>query len=260
MACSGWHSPRGDPETLFAYLTTESDNRVVRMSLAGGRLGRPRVVLDGIPAGPNHDGGSLLFDRDGHLLVSTGDAGDSSLAQDRGSLAGKILRIRTNGSAAPGNPFDNRTWSYGHRNVEGLAFDAEGRLWATEFGAQETDELNLIRRGGNYGWPEFEGRSNRDGLTSPAVVWSPTSSCSPAGVAVAGSTAFVGALRGQCLFAVPLDGTRAGTPKAYFEGEHGRLRTVALAPDASLWVTTSNTDGRGQPGPGDDKILRVRLR
>nr|WP_294690272.1 PQQ-dependent sugar dehydrogenase [uncultured Friedmanniella sp.] len=250
----------GDEETLFAYLTTESDNRVVRISLAGGRLGRPREVLTGIPASVNHDGGQLLFDADGNLLISTGDAGNSSLAQDRDSLAGKILRIRPDGRPAAGNPFGNRTWSYGHRNVEGLAFDAEGRLWATEFGAQDTDELNLIRRGGNYGWPEVEGPSDRDGLTSPAASWSPTSSCSPAGVAVAGSTAFVGALRGRCLFAVPLDGTRAGEPRAYFEGEHGRLRTVTLAPDASLWVTTSNTDGRGEPGPDDDKILRVRLR
>jgi glucose/arabinose dehydrogenase len=249
-----------DDQTLYAYLTTESDNRVVRISLAGGRVGRPRVVLSDIPASTYHDGGALLFDADGYLLVSTGDAGQSSLAQDRDSLAGKILRIRPDGRAAPGNPFRNRTWSYGHRNVEGLAFDAAGRLWATEFGNQETDELNLIRRGRNYGWPQVEGRSDRDGLTSPAATWSPTSACSPAGIAVAGSTAFVGALQGRCLFAVPLDGTRAGRPKAYFEGKHGRLRTVTLAPDGSLWVTTSNTDGRGDPGPDDDKILRVRLR
>jgi len=248
----------GDDDTLFAYLTTGSDDRVVRLSLAGRRVGRPRPVLTGIPSSTHHHGGQLLFDADGMLLISTGDAEQSALAQDRSSLAGKILRIRPDGRAAAGNPFRNRTWSYGHRNVEGLALDAAGRLWATEFGDQRADELNLIARGRNYGWPEVEGRSRR--YTSPEATWSPTSTCSPAGLAIAGSTAFVGALRGRCLFAVPLAGASAGEPRAWLAGDHGRIRTVALAPDASLWVTTSNTDGRGEPGPDDDRILRVRLR
>jgi len=250
----------GDEETLFAYVTTRSDNRVVRLSLAGGRVGRPKAVLTGIPTSTHHHGGRLLFDADGMLLVSTGDAEQSSLAQSRSSLAGKILRIRPDGRAAAGNPFGNRTWSYGHRNVEGLAFDAAGRLWATEFGDKRADELNLIRAGRNYGWPSVEGRSDDRRYTSPRATWSPTSSCSPAGLAIAGSTAFVGALQGQCLFAVRLDGTGAGRPKAYFAGDHGRVRSVVLAPDASLWVTTSNTDGRVTPGRRDDRILRVELR
>ena len=249
----------GDPDTLFAHHTSGSDDRVVRMSLAGGRVGRPRPVLTGIPTSTHHHGGQLLFDPDGMLLVSTGDAEQSSLAQDRGSLAGKILRIRPDGRAAPGNPFGNRTWSYGHRNVEGLAFDETGRLWATEFGDERADELNLIRRGRNYGWPQVEGRSSRRGLTSPRATWSPTSSCSPAGLAITRSTALVGALQGRCLFAVPLDGTSAGEPRRHLAGDHGRLRSVAVAPDGSLWVTTSNTDGRVRPGRDDDKILRVTL-
>ena len=249
----------GDEDTLFAYTTTADDDRVVRMSLSGGRIGRPRVVLAGIPTSTHHHGGRLLFDPEGRLLVSTGDAEQSRLAQDRDSLAGKILRIRADGRAAAGNPFDNRTWSYGHRNVEGLAFDDAGRLWATEFGDKEADELNLIRPGRNYGWPEVEGRSDVARFTSPAASWSPTSSCSPAGVAIAGSTAFVGALQGRCLFGVPLDGTEAGRPQAWLAGDHGRLRTVALAPDGSLWVTTSNTDGRREPGRDDDVVLRLRL-
>ena len=249
----------GDEDTLFAYLTTADDDRVVRMSVAGGRLGRPRVVLAGIPTSTHHHGGRLLFDRGGRLLVSTGDAEQPELAQDRSALAGKILRLRPDGRAAAGNPFGNRTWSYGHRNVEGLALDDAGRLWATEFGDQETDELNLIRPGRNYGWPAEEGRSDVARFTSPAATWSPTSACSPAGVAVAGRTAFVGALQGRCLFGVPLDGADAGRPKAWFAGDHGRLRTVALAPDRTLWVTTSNTDGRAEPGRDDDQILRFRL-
>ncbi|GAA1431902.1 hypothetical protein GCM10009616_20060 [Microlunatus lacustris] len=138
----------GDEDTLFACTTTVDDDRVVRVSLAGGRVGRPRVVLAGIPTSTHHHGGRLLFDAGGRLLVSTGDAEQSRLAQDRNSLAGKILRIRPDGRAAAGNPFDNRTWSYGHRNVEGLAFDEAGRLWATEFGDQEADELTRSARGG----------------------------------------------------------------------------------------------------------------
>ena len=249
----------GDEDTLFVYYTTGSDNRVGRVSLSGGTVGKPKAVLTGIPTSTHHHGGRLLFDADGMLLVSTGDAEQGSIAQDKDSLAGKILRIRPDGRAAPGNPFDNRTWSYGHRNVEGLAFDTDGRLWATEFGDKKADELNLINKGKNYGWPDVEGKSGDDDFVDPKAVWEPTSSCSPAGLAITRSTAFVGALQGQCLFAVPLDGTKAGDPKAYFAGDHGRIRNAVAAPDGSLWITTSNTDGRVDPGKNDDKILRVTL-
>ncbi len=248
-----------DDETLFAYLTARDDNRVVRFSVAGGKVGRPVRVLTGIPKALRHNGGGLRFDAEGLLYVATGDTAQSELAQDRDSLAGKILRIRPDGRAAPGNPFGNRVWSYGHRNVEGLALDARNRLWATEFGEQETDELNLISKGRNYGWPEVEGRSRGARFVSPKATWSPTDTCSPAGLAITRSTAFVGALRGRCLFAVPLSGTDAGKPRVYFRGDHGRIRGVAVAPDGALWVTTSNTDGRTDPGRDDDKILRVTL-
>jgi glucose/arabinose dehydrogenase len=249
----------GDEETLFAYVTTDSDDRIIRCSLAGGRVGRPRPILTGIPSRTRHHGGRLLFDRQGLLFVSTGDAEDSSTAANRRSITGKILRLRPDGRAAPGNPYGNRVWSYGHRNIEGLAFDRGGRLWATEFGDQEADELNLITKGRNYGWPRVEGRSNQPGLVTPKVVWSPTDTCSPAGLAIINSTAFVGALRGQCLFTVPLQGTIAGKPRAYFAEDYGRIRSMAAAPDGSLWMTTSNTDGRGDPGRDDDMILRVSL-
>ncbi|HYI59634.1 MAG TPA: PQQ-dependent sugar dehydrogenase [Microlunatus sp.] len=248
-----------DEETLFVYYTSDSDNRVARVSLAGGKVGKPKAVLTDIPTSTHHHGGRLLFDADGMLLVSTGDAEQSSNAQDKDSLAGKILRIRPDGRAAPGNPFDNRTWTYGHRNVEGLAFDADGRLWATEFGEKEADELNLISKGKNYGWPEVEGTSSDDDFVTPKTVWEPTSSCSPAGLAITRSTAFIGALQGQCLFAVPLDDTKAGEPQAYFANEYGRIRNAVVAPDGSLWITTSNTDGRIDPGRNDDKIVRVTL-
>jgi glucose/arabinose dehydrogenase len=249
----------GDEDTVFAYLTSASDNRVVRLSIRGGRVGRPKPLLTGIPTSAHHHGGRLLFAPDGTLFVSVGDAEDSALAQQKGSLAGKILRLRPDGRAASGNPYGNRTWSYGHRNVEGLAFDAAGRLWATEFGDKKADELNRIVKGRDYGWPRVEGRSSGDEYTGPRATWSPTSSCSPAGLAITRSTAFVGALQGQCLFSVALDGTHAAKPEAHFARDHGRIRNVAVAKDGSLWMTTSNTDGRRTPGRNDDKILRVTL-
>lgn len=143
--------------------------------------------------------------------------------------------------------------------MEGLAFDASGRLWATEFGDKRSDELNRIVKGRNYGWPRVEGSSNDVAYADPAATWSPTSSCSPAGLAITRSTAFVGALQGQCLFSVALDGTDAAKPKAHFARDHGRIRNVAVARDGSLWMTTSNTDGRRTPGTDDDKILRITL-
>ena len=248
-----------DEETLFAFMSTPDEDRVVRLSLAGGKVGKPSPVLTGIRNGVRHHGGRLLFDAEGLLYVSVGDAAESDLAQDRDSLNGKILRIRPDGSPAPGNPFGNRTWSYGHRNVEGLAFDAQRRLWATEFGEQETDEFNLIAKGKNYGWPAVEGKSDNSRFVSPKATWSPTSSCSPAGLAITRSTAFVGALRGECLFAVPLTGDKAGEPRSYFTEDFGRIRNVVVAPDGALWMTTSNTDGRADPGRDDDKIIRVTL-
>jgi glucose/arabinose dehydrogenase len=250
--------PPGDDSVVFAYVTTAADDRIVRMTLTDDALGSPEPILTGIPVGSRHHGGRLLFGPAGDLFVSTGDAGNGRLAQDRDSLAGKILHIDQDGAPHPDNPFGNRTWSYGHRNVEGLALDADGRLWATEFGEKSADELNLIRRGGNFGWPRVEGTGGGDGLVDPLVTWS-TDEASPAGMAIVDQIAYVGALQGECLFAVPLDGTTAGRPVAHLAGDHGRIRSVAAAPGKSLWVTTSNTDGRGRPGRQDDRILRVAV-
>jgi glucose/arabinose dehydrogenase len=191
------------------------------------------------------------------LYAGVGDTGDTSLPQDPGSLNGKILRMEPDGSVPADNPGDSLVWSSGHRNVQGLAWDADGRLWATEFGQSDRDEVNLIRPGANYGWPEVEGTGGRrEGFTDPVVTW-PTSESSPSGAAIAGGDLYVAALRGERLWRVPLDGDRAGAPTAHLEGELGRLRTVELGPDGALWIATSNTDGRGSPKRGDDRVVRV---
>lgn len=247
-----------DPSALFVCFTTAQDERVVRTEWRGDGLGEIEPILTGIPVGKGHFGGRLAFGPDDHLYLSTGEMQLNYPAQDKHSLGGKILRITRDGKPAAGNPFGNEVWSMGHRNVEGIAFDEAGRLWASEFGDKSADELNLIIKGGNYGWPEVEGRSDNPRFINPKVTW-PVAECSPSGLAITRSTAFMGALRGTRLWSIPLHGTTVGTPSAHFVGRFGRLRTVVNAPDGSLWVTTSNTDGNGKPVAGDDRILRVVL-
>ncbi|KQT94000.1 glucose sorbosone dehydrogenase [Marmoricola sp. Leaf446] len=244
--------------SVFFYLTTGDDNRVVRATFRDGRLGEATPVLTDIPRNSYHDGGRLLFGPDDMLYVSTGDAGDTDNAQDLESLGGKILRITPEGEPAPGNPDpESPVWSYGHRNVQGLAFDDQDRLWASEFGDQTWDELNLIEKGGNYGWPEVEGRDGElDGAIGPQVQWA-TDDSSPSGLAFVDGRVWLGALQGQRLWRVDVEGEGAQDQRGFFVGDYGRIRTVATAPDGRLWVTTSNRDGRGEPTREDDRILLV---
>jgi glucose/arabinose dehydrogenase len=195
------------------------------------------------------------------LYAGVGDTGQAALAQDPGSQNGKILRMEPGGGVPADNPDPgSRVWSLGHRNVQGLAWDDAGRLWATEFGQNDVDEINLVRPGRNYGWPEVEGEGDtQDGrFTNPLVTWS-TSEASPSGAAVAAGALYVAALRGEALWRVPLDGAGTGEPERLLAGRFGRLRTVERAPDGALWLTTSNRDGRGAPREGDDRILRISL-
>ncbi|MEQ4717324.1 PQQ-dependent sugar dehydrogenase [Nonomuraea sp. B19D2] len=243
---------------VFLYYSTDSDNRIVRYrySRASG-LTEATVIVNGIPKSPIHNGGRLAFGPDGYLYASTGDASRANLAQDLGSLAGKILRLTTSGQPAPGNPFNSRIWSYGHRNIEGLAWDRSGRLYATEFGSNRFDEINLIKKGGNYGWPLVEGVAHDPRFIDPALTWTPNVA-SPAGIAYANGSLWVGALRGRRLWRVPVSTNGAlGTPESLFEGQYGRLRAVTATARGQLLVSTSNKDGRGSPVADDDRILVV---
>ncbi|HET8615056.1 MAG TPA: PQQ-dependent sugar dehydrogenase [Actinomycetales bacterium] len=252
-----------DPHTVYAYLTAADDNRVVRMSYTDGRLGDPRVIVDGIPKSGIHNGGRLAFGPDGMLYVTTGDGSDGRNSQDHASLGGKILRVTPDGKPAPGNP-DPRSpvWTSGHRNVQGIGWDDQGRMFASEFGQNTWDELNRILPGHDYGWPDVEGTgTSRDvqrGFTNPLAVWH-TDEASPSGLAVGDGSVLLAALRGQRLWRLPLhaDGT-VGKPQALLTEQLGRLRTVELEPDGSLLLLTSNTF-RGQPHRGDDRLVRVTL-
>jgi glucose/arabinose dehydrogenase len=241
---------------VFFYASTADDNRVLRTTYEDGKLGAMTPILTGIPNADHHDGGRMVFGPDKMLYVSTGEAGQPDLAQDKGSLGGKILRITQDGKAAPGNPFGTPVWSYGHRNVQGLAFVGD-QLWASEFGDQTWDELNKIEKGKNYGWPEQEGKGGEPTYVDPQVQWS-TDDASPSGLAFVGGRLWLGALNGERLWRVDVSGQRATADKAYFIGKYGRMRTVVAAPDGNLWVTTSNKDGRGSPAATDDRILLVR--
>jgi glucose/arabinose dehydrogenase len=240
----------GTDGLVYAYLTSSSDNRVVRFRLAPGPTGVEPVVT-GIPKGSIHNGGRLRFGPDGLLHVGTGDAGVSSRAPDPASLAGKVLRVAPDGAVPTGQ--GSRVLSRGHRNVQGLAFDDEGRLWASELGQSTFDEVNLVRPGRDHGWPAVEGLGRRAPYVDPQVTWSPAEA-SPSGAIFAAGSLWVAALRGQRLWQVPLAGPPsagvAARPRAHLVGAAGRLRDVQQVADGSLWVLTNESDAR---------VLRVPL-
>ncbi|NGO68374.1 PQQ-dependent sugar dehydrogenase [Streptomyces sp. SB3404] len=259
--------PPDSDRMVYAYLTTESDNRIVRMLYdpkkpEGEQLGAPDVLLKGIPKGAIHNGGRIAFGPDKMLYAGTGESGTRGLSQDKDSLGGKILRMTPDGEPpGQGNPErDSVVYSYGHRNVQGLDWDRDKRLWASEFGQDTWDELNLIEPGKNYGWPEAEGKGGGGGFTDPVEQWRPADA-SPSGLAVARGSVWMAGLRGERLWRVPLRGAEpAAEPQAFLEGKYGRLRTVVSDGTGSgLWLVTSETDSRGTPGKRDDRILRLKV-
>ncbi len=245
--------------TVHLYLTSDDDNRILRTTLGAGGFGPMTPVLTGIPKAGNHNGGRIAWGPDGFLYVGTGDAAQPDRAQDRRNLGGKILRVTADGKPAPGNPVaGSPVWSLGHRNVQGLAWGADGTMYASEFGQNTWDELNVITPGANYGWPEVEGIEDDAGdFVAPIAQWS-TDDASPSGIAVGPDGAvYLAALRGASLWKVPVDGARRrGEPVRLLEDRYGRIRDVVRAPDGTLWILSNNTF-RGDPRRGDDRVVRV---
>lgn len=250
---------------IYLYYTYEgagddTKNRVVRMIYQNGRLTEGRVIVDEIPGSANHNGGRIKFGPDGYLYITTGDAGNPSEAQKTDALGGKILRVDDAGQPVPDNPFGNLVYSFGHRNPQGLAWSGDGELWSTEHGRSGIlsgfDELNLIEKGKNYGWPTIQGDEMKTGLEPPKIHSGSSTTWAPAGAVFVGDSLFFAGLRGQALYEAKIEENKI-TRKEHFKEQFGRIRDVVLGPDGYLYITTSNRDGRGSPESSDDKILRV---
>ena len=252
---------------IYLYRTTTSEgrriNQIVRFSysIAQHTLSDAKIMIDNIPGATYHDGGAISFGPDGYLYITTGDAGTPTLARDKSSLAGKTLRITDDGSPAPGNPFGDMIYSFGHRNAQGLAWDTQGRLWQTEHGRSGVrsglDELNVIRIGGDYGWPESQGDTVLTGTIGPVLHSGESDTWAPGGMTADGDTLYFTGLRGQRLYRV----TGLETDpviEALLVEEYGRLRAARIF-DNTLYLTTSNTDGRGKAGPNDDRLIAIPL-
>lgn len=253
---------------IYLYYTYSGDengtqNRVARMTYSSKTLSDEKTIIDAIPGAQNHNGGRIAFGPDGYLYITTGDAQNPSLAQNTDSLAGKILRVTDEGEPAPGNPFENKVYSYGHRNPQGLAWDTQGQLWATEHGRSGIqsgyDEVNLIEAGGNYGWPEIQGDETREGMIAPVKNSGALTTWAPAGAVIFDDRLYFVGLRGSSLYETSIQGKTLGELRQLFKDEYGRLRVAVLGPDNYLYIATSNQDGRGSPNEGDDKIIKIPL-
>lgn len=252
---------------LYLYATTQTEsgltNRVERYIFDSetNQLKERKVIVENIPGAANHDGGRIAFGPDKLLYITTGDAGNEESAQDTSSLAGKILRLTDEGGIPTDNPFNNAVYSYGHRNPQGLAWDKNGQLWATEHGPSGVDtgddELNLIEKGANYGWPTIKGAQQRAGMKAPVIHSGSEDTWAPAGTVIVGDRLLFTGLRGQSLYSVRLTETGVEDLTTYFREEYGRLRVITTGPDGWLYLATSNTDGRGASQANDDRIIKI---
>lgn len=286
---------------VYLYYTYKEENgntlnRVVRMTFDGSSLQNEEIIVDSIPGAQFHNGGRIKFGPDGYLYITTGDAQNTSLSQEKTSLAGKILRVTDTGEPVSDNPFGDEVYSYGHRNPQGITWDDSGNLWSTEHGrsgnASGYDELNLIIKGANYGWPDIEGDKRTDEMLPPILHSGPDKTWAPGGVASLNNSLYFVGLRGSALYKVDfkqdsintnisqqdivnnnsldqlnkqdqldeynkLLNENKSTITEIFKDEFGRIRDIVVGPDNNLYIATSNLDGRGKPNLNDDKIFRV---
>jgi glucose/arabinose dehydrogenase len=259
-----------------AYRGSSQQVCVVRYRETGTTLAEPKTIIEGIPAAQNHAGCRMAFGPDGKLYITTGDATDREQAQQLNTLGGKMLRLNDDGGVPQDNPFVGRAgarpeiWSYGHRNSQGIAFQpGSGLMFQTEHGPSGNDgpgggdEVNIVERGKNYGWPVIHHTATHEGMESPLLEYTPA--VAPGGASfytgsmfpeLAGNFLFA-CLRGECIIRVVLDGRRVVRQERLFQNTYGRIRDLVVAPDGSIWFCTSNQDGRGTPASNDDRILRL---
>ncbi len=254
-------------QLYLCYSTTQAGkagNRLSRFTLTGNQLGGERVLIDNLPGAKWHNGCRVALSPDGYLYASMGDATEAQEAQDSNSLGGKIFRINRDGSVPADNPFaTSPVWSYGHRNPQGLAFrPADGALWSSEHGPDSQDEVNLIEKGGNYGWPLCRGVAPCADLANdhPAVAeFDHDDTIAISDLIFYRSNAFLDwqgdilfvSLKTGRLYHLDLDGNRVRKARILIDGDFGRLRSLIEAPDGSLYLATDN---------GEDEILHLTLR
>jgi len=261
----------------YSYRKDGKFDKVVRYKFAGGKLTEDKVIIDSMPAAPNHAGMRSRFGPDGKLYITVGDATDWLLAQKMDSLAGKTLRLNDDGSVPQDNPFVKtpgarpEIWSYGHRNAQGLAWQpGSGQMFQTEHGPSSFegkgsggDEVNIVEPGKNYGWPEIHHNEKREGMVSPLLEYSPA--CAPASAMFYNGSQlpafkgnfFFGCLRSKRIIRVTLDGRSVKSQENLLDGVYGRIREMAEGPDGYIYFSTSNRDGRGSPAESDDRIMRI---
>lgn len=248
----------GTNKFIYLYYTGQNGNRVSRFVL-NGKLENETILVDNIPSGQIHNGGRIKFGPDGKLYITTGESNNKPLAQEINSTGGKILRINKDGSVPADNPFGNYVYSYGHRDPQGITWNPLTKeMYSSEHGATRYDEINIIIKGGNYGWPNYQGNDSPDGYVKPLIFYTDFT-LAPSGIAYYRGALYVGGLRGSQLRKITLssDG-KAVTGEDIIINNLGRIREV-VEHDGYLYISTSNRDGRGIPQSGDDKIIKVKV-
>lgn len=253
-----------DNNLIYLYYTYKGDrgvklNKVVRASYENSNFTNFTTIIDNIPGALYHNGGRIKFGPDNNLYITTGDAQIPEKAQDINSLAGKILRLSEDGGVVENNPFNNEVYSYGHRNPQGISWDSDGNLWATEHGLSATDELNLIEKGSNYGWPVITGNEKKDNMLSPSIHSGVDETWAPSGAAYYDNSIFFVGLRGNTLYQANISDRDNVILTKHFSGEFGRLRDVIIDDQGIMYFISNNTDGRGEAAKNDDKLYRVDL-
>jgi len=261
---------------VYDYLeSSRIKERLVRYTFSNGALVSPFTLLEGIEGAGNHNGSRLVIDEDQKLYMTTGDAGNTSASQDLNSLNGKVLRLNLDGTVPENNPLPGSyIWSWGHRNAQGLVISPSGTIYSSEHGPSSDDELNIIEKGRNYGWPDVKGfcdQSTENSFCADSNVYEPIADWTPT-LAVAGTDFYnhtaipewqnsllVTSLKAARLVALKLseDGRSVVQEEAFFQNWFGRLRDICVSTDGRVFLAVTNRDGRGSIQPGDDRIVQI---